>query len=81
MGNRNLSTVREAVAVFATEKDLENAIDALLVSGFSRADISLLASETAVEEKLGHRYRKVEELEDDPQAPRAAYISRESLGV
>ncbi|MDX1541559.1 MAG: hypothetical protein R3349_09170, partial [Geminicoccaceae bacterium] len=30
--------------------------------------------------KLGHRYERVEELEDDPDAPRRAYRTRESLG-
>lgn len=80
-GDRSLSTVREAVGVFGSEKELENAIDALLESGFDRADISLLASEAAVEEKLGHVYRKPQELEDEPKTPRAAYVTRESLGA
>lgn len=47
---------REVVAIFHTPEDLETAIDHLLSSGFDRATISLLASELAVEEKLGHRY-------------------------
>jgi outer membrane lipoprotein SlyB len=40
----------------------------------------VLAGEHAVEEKLGHHYRKVAELEDDPRVPRTAYISLESIG-
>jgi hypothetical protein len=43
-------------------------------------DISLLATEQAVNRKLGHRYERVEELEDDPAAPRVAYRTRTSLG-
>ena len=72
--------VREAVAVFAAEQAMQGAIDELLSSGFDRADLSLLASEAAVTEKLGHRYRKVSELEDDPGVPTVAYVSPEARG-
>lgn len=72
--------VREAVAVFADEATLQAAIDELLLSGFSRVDLSLLASEEAVNEKLGHRYKRVSELEDVPGIPSADYVSPESLG-
>ena len=51
-------TVREAVGVFNRAEELQHAIDELLSSGFHRAELSLLASEQAVEEKLGHRYKK-----------------------
>jgi hypothetical protein len=65
--------VREAVGVFRDEHSLEGTVDELLVCGFDRADISLLAGHEAVERELGHRYEKVAELEDDPRAPRLAY--------
>ena len=74
------SMIREAVAVFDDAKSLEAAIDELESSGFDRAEISLLAGARAVEEKLGHVYLKVDELEDDPSVPRTAYVSRESIG-
>lgn len=74
------SGVREVVALFQTESDLQSAIDELLSHGFDRAEISLLASEHAIEQKLGHKYRKVADLEDDAAAPRAAYVSTESIG-
>lgn len=73
-------TVREAVGVFHRSEDLQAAIDELLQSGFHRAELSLLASEQAVDQKLGHRYRKVSSLEDDPVIPRAAYVSPEAIG-
>src|SRR5205807_1274853 len=73
-------TVREAVGVFDRSEDLQDAIDELLSSGFDRAELSLLASEHAVEEKLGHRYEKVAALADDPTVPRAAYVSIEAIG-
>lgn len=74
------STVREAVSFFETADALQEAIDELLSSGFDRADLSLLAAEAAVEDKLGHKYRKVAELEDDATVPRQHYVSTESLG-
>jgi hypothetical protein len=74
------TTIREAVGVFHDPDSLQEAIDELLSSGFDRAELSLLAGEHAVEEKLGHRYRKVAELEDDPRVPRTAYVSLESIG-
>jgi hypothetical protein len=60
---------------------LQDAIDELLSSGFNRAELSLLASEGAVEEQLGHIYEKARELEDDPEVPRSAYVSAESIGA
>lgn len=77
---RSEETVREAVAVFDDSKSLEDAIEELQSFGFNRAEISLLASEPAIKEKLGHIYAKTEELEDDPNVPRVAYISTESIG-
>jgi hypothetical protein len=72
--------IREAVAYFDNGEDLEAAIDELLRSGFNRAEISLLASEKAVEDQLGHKYHKVSELEDDPAVPRTFYVPTESIG-
>ncbi|MEQ9487414.1 MAG: hypothetical protein RIM72_00290 [Alphaproteobacteria bacterium] len=74
------ANVREAVGVFNNADSLVAAIDELQSSGFDRAEISLLASESAVQEKLGHMYEKVSDLEDDPAAPRTAYVSTESIG-
>ncbi|MEX0758260.1 MAG: hypothetical protein WD100_01650 [Tistlia sp.] len=72
--------VREAVGIFSDADTFEEAIDDLLSSGFDRAELSLLASERAVEEKLGHRYERVAEAEDDAAIPRTFYVSPESIG-
>ena len=72
--------IREAVAFFESAEALQGAIDELMSSGFDRAELSLLASEKAVEEKLGHKYRRVAELEDNPKAARCCYVSDESVG-
>jgi hypothetical protein len=74
------SNVREAVAVFDTAEDLQEAVDELMSSGFDRAELSLLAGQTAIDEKLGHRYRRASELEDDPAVPRQFYVSTEAIG-
>ena len=72
--------LREAVAVFTTEGDLQAAVDELLSSGFHRAELSLLAGENTLKEKLGRGFANVRDLEDDPAAPRSAYISPEAIG-
>ena len=72
--------IREAVGVFHDEARFLAAMDELHSSGFDRAEISLLAAEGSVREKLGHGYRRIAELEDDPRVPRAAYVSTESIG-
>jgi hypothetical protein len=71
---------KEAVGVFHDGDTLQGAIDELLSSGFDRADLSLVAGEETVEEKLGHMYDKVADLEDDPEAPRTVYVSTEDRG-
>jgi hypothetical protein len=72
--------LREAVAVFTTADDLQAAVDELLSSGFHRAELSLLAGEDTLNEKLGRDVANVRDLEDDPTAPRSAYISPEAIG-
>ncbi|APL93339.1 hypothetical protein AI27_00110 [Sphingomonas sp. BHC-A] len=71
---------REAVGIFHSSQGLEGAVHELLSSGFHRSDLSLLASERAVEEKLGHRFSRVDVLADDPEVPRAAFVSTEAIG-
>jgi hypothetical protein len=73
--------LREVVGVFHDETALEEAIDELQECGFDRAEISLLASDRAVAEKLGHAYVKVSELEDDLSTARMAYVSKEDYGA
>lgn len=70
--------IREVVAVFDDAEALEDAVVELETHGFDRAAFSLLASEHAVESKLGRRYQRVEEVEDEPRAPRETFFSRVS---
>ena len=71
--------IREAVGVFGDADNMQQAIDDLLSSGFDRAELSLLASESTVDEKLGHKYKKVAEIEDDAAVPRIRYVSHEAI--
>ena len=72
------ATVREAVGVFHSEKALQAAVDELLIAGFDRSQLSLLADQDAVERKLGHLYEKVSEIEEDPQVPSRAFVGIDS---
>src|SRR5665213_389468 len=71
-------TIREVVAVFDDTKSLDGAVYALETRGFDRAAFSLLASEAAVAEKIGHRYQQMKDVEDDPDVPRGTFFSRVS---
>jgi len=75
-----MTQVREAVGVFHDAVAFERAADELMMSGFGHADLSVLASDAAVREKLGHTVTSVRELEDDPEVPTKAYIGREDYG-
>ncbi|NRD90123.1 hypothetical protein C8024_12625 [Sphingopyxis sp. BSNA05] len=80
MGGSGASQIREAVGIFDSEEHLQAAIDDLLTHGFDRAEISVLAPVSAVEEKLGHRLRSVADIEDDPEVMSKAYIPVETIG-
>ena len=50
------SNTTEAVGIFHSAEDLQAAVDDLLTQGFDRMDLSILASETAIEQKLHEAY-------------------------
>ena len=70
---------REAVGVFGDADAMQKAIEELLSSGFKHADLSLLASEETVDKKLGHKYKKVTEIEDNAAVPRIRYVSQDAI--
>lgn len=72
--------VPEAVGIFDTFESLQKAIYDLMIAGFSRYDISLLADQKVLEEKLGKAFWTAPELADNPDAPRAAFVSEEAIG-
>ncbi|WP_435311834.1 hypothetical protein [Primorskyibacter sedentarius] len=72
--------IPEAVGVFDKFEDLQQAFYDLRMVGIHHSDISLLAGEKALQEKLGTAYWRSSELEDDPRAPRAHFVSEEAMG-
>jgi hypothetical protein len=75
------TTSTEAVAVFHDVSSFQAAIDDLLNhEHFDHADLSVLASERAVLDKLGRPYASTRELEDDPNVERVGYIPDETVG-
>lgn len=72
--------VPEAVGVFDTVEDFQQAFYDLRMVGFSRYDLSVLGSDEALQEKLGKAYWRAGDLEDDPRVPRAAFVSEEAMG-
>ncbi|PWE33855.1 hypothetical protein DDZ14_04130 [Maritimibacter sp. 55A14] len=70
----------EAVAVFHSVEAMQAAIYDLMIAGFSRFDISVLAREEILEGKLGDAFWRAGDMEDDPDAPRAAFVSEEAMG-
>lgn len=72
--------VPEVVGIFDTHADLQRAFYDLRMTGIHHSDISVLADETVLKEKLGKAYWRAAELEDDPNAPRAHFVSEEAIG-
>jgi len=72
--------LREVVCLFKDHKTMELAVDELRLSGFEQENISLLADKDTVAHEMGQPYKNVDELEDDPEAPRITYVSTEAIG-
>ncbi|WP_321396163.1 hypothetical protein [Emcibacter sp.] len=77
---KHVKTILEAVGVFDDVRSLQAAVDDLQEHGFMRQELSVLAGDKAIEEKLGHIYTRVEEAEDDPEAPRTIFVPLENIG-
>jgi hypothetical protein len=75
-GNRT-----EVVGLFRSAQDLQAAVDDLETQGFNRADLSVMASESAIEEQFKGAYVRAKDLEDRTDTPTMAFISRESMGA
>jgi hypothetical protein len=73
--------VREVTGIFYSREALEDAVDELMLAGFDRADIDLLADTEDLELRLGHLFANVEELADMPVAPRRPFVGRTDAAV
>jgi hypothetical protein len=65
----DVAKVREVEAVFRTREALDAAIDNLLLVGFDRADIDLVADPDRVYRRLGTLAVRAEDLADVPDTP------------
>jgi len=74
--------VREAVGIFADERSYHEAIAELLSSGFDHGDISMLAAEKTVQEKLKNTFTQTTDLVDSSErdVKRRHYVATASVG-
>lgn len=72
--------VREAVAVFDSADALQRAVDDLSLAGFERHELSLMANNDTLRDRLGHVPRDVEEVKHAPDVPRQSYVAPEEVG-
>lgn len=70
--------LREAVALFSTEDELQAAVDDLECHGFSNAAVSRPKPIPDIESELHHPVKSVQALEDDASVPREAYVDKDS---
>jgi hypothetical protein len=71
--------VREVAGIFHSRSKFLAAVDALLLAGFDRADINLIADLISVRERLGNVYIAPEELADIPSVPRRPIVEPEDI--
>jgi len=73
-------TQTEAVAVFDNAARLQDAIDELLTQNFDHAELSVPADPETIRQAIGHEFKNVDELEDDPDVPRVTHVPLEIIG-
>jgi hypothetical protein len=73
--------VREVTGVFHSRAALDVAAGELLLMGFDRADVDVVASLDEIRKRLGAPYVASEELADVPQTPRRPFIAREDVST
>ncbi|MGE5515602.1 MAG: hypothetical protein ACM31D_07235 [Bacteroidota bacterium] len=70
--------VREVVALFTDAHALEAAVQDLLTNGFDHGDLSVLAREKVVRDRLGHRLEDTVAAVDRDDLPRRGWVEPES---
>lgn len=73
--------VREVTGIFHSHAAAKDAVEALLLSGFDRADIDRIADPQSVRQRLGDIYVAAEELADVGSTPRQPFITRDDVGL
>lgn len=80
MSTSNHHKHRHVIGAFSNADQMHAAVMALETAGFTKDDLSLIANEHTIDEKLGHIYRRTEGLENDPETPRIAYTEPAPMG-
>lgn len=76
----DLARVREVTGVFHSLEALEAAGDALLLAGFDRSDVDVIAPPDEVRRKLGAAaYIPAEDLADMPGIPRQPFVADDDI--
>lgn len=73
--------VQEVVGAFPSAEALEDAAQELMSRGFDRAKLSLLARREAVQASGVSWPNRTAQFEDDPAAPRIAYVDHHDLAL
>jgi uncharacterized membrane protein YeaQ/YmgE (transglycosylase-associated protein family) len=73
--------VREVTGIFHSRHALDVAANELLLRGFDRSDIDVVASLEEMPKRLGSVYVAAEELADVKGAPRRPFVSRDDVTV
>jgi hypothetical protein len=71
--------VREVAGIFHSRPALDAAVDSLLLAGFDRADVDVIADPVEVRTRLGGVEPPAEDLADIPQVPRQPIIRRDDI--
>jgi len=71
--------IHQVVATFSEVGHFEDGADAVRALGFSRAQISLVASHDAVKAKFGDRLNRTADKFDDSAIPQEIYTDRETV--
>jgi hypothetical protein len=71
--------VHEVTGIFYSRDALDAAAYELVLRGFDRADVDVLASLDEVQKRLGPVYVAPEELADVKQAPRRPFVGRDDV--
>lgn len=74
-------TGRESVGVFHGAENFQNAVDDLLLRGFDRSLLSVVAGEATVGRALGHPFEHSDTAADDPSVPRIPFVGMRSRSV
>lgn len=79
--NKKYEKIREAAGIFNNEVTLQETIDELTISGFERAEISVIGNESAMERAFKVKYKDPKELVDNPDTPRGVNVALEDEGA